>query len=174
MRRLFLVIHRLEEVVLATAMIAIAAITILNVFARNLLNHNLAAAEELNQFLIVLVCFVGLSYAASQGRHIRMTALFDQLSTRSRKRLILVISGSTSALMFVLAWYALKYALAVEMVSPVLDVPLRYVYLTAPVGLVLGGIQHGLTFARNLTTPEVYISFDHPEGYQDAEEIQEI
>lgn len=173
-RRVFLVIQKLEAAVLATSMIAIALITIINVFARNALGESIAAAEELNQFLIILVCFVGLSYGASQGRHIRMTALYDQLGRRARKVMMVVISGTTSALMFTLAWYAMRYALSVDRVSPVLGVPLWWVYLAAPLGLFLGGVQYLLTLGRNLTSWEAFISYDHVDRYHEAEEFQEI
>jgi TRAP-type C4-dicarboxylate transport system permease small subunit len=168
-RRLFLIIRRVEATILSGSVIAMAAITIVNVFARNLLRRNLAAAEELNQFLIVLVCFVGLSYAASQGRHIRMTALYDQLGPRPRKVLMVVISATTSALMFFLAWFALSYAWSVDRTSPVLGVPLYVVYLAAPLGLFLAGVQYLLTLIRNLRSDEVYIAFDHTDAYHEID-----
>lgn len=174
MRRVFLLVHKIEGFLLASAMIAMAAITITNVFARNVLGSNLAAAEELNQFLVALVCFVGLSYAASQGRHIRMTAVYDQLDRRGRKALMILISATTSALLFGLAWVAFRYAWGVDSVSPVLGVPLRVVYLVAPLGLALGGIQYALTLARNLVSTEVYVAFDHPDTYRELDEFREI
>lgn len=174
MRRLFLIIQRIEATILAGSVIAMAAITIVNVFARNLLRRNLAAAEELNQFLIVVICFVGLSYAASRGRHIRMTALYDQLGPRARKTLMIVISATTAGLMFLLGWFALSYAWSVDRVSPVLGVPLYLVYLAAPLGMFLGGVQYLLTLVRNLTSGDVYIAFDHPDRYHDVDEFKEI
>lgn len=168
MRRLFLAIQRIEATLLSSAMLAIAAVTILNVLARNLLGHNIAAAEELNRLLIVLICFVGLGYAAGQGRHIRMTALYDQLGPRGRKALMVLISATTAALMFVLAWYAWAYARGVERSSPVLGVPLGLVYLAAPLGFVLAGLQYVLTLWRNLTSDEVWIAFDRQDGYEEA------
>lgn len=164
-------IQRIEGVLLATSMMAIAVITIVNVFARNLLDRNLAAAEELNEFLIVLVCFVGLGYAASQGRHIRMTALYDQLGRRGRKVVMVLVSATTAALLAVLAWHAWSYATGVDRVSPVLGVPLRYVFLVAPLGLTLGAVQYLLTLWRNLTSEDVYISYDFVDRYEGIDEL---
>ena len=132
MRKLHAVLRRIEGWVLAIAMIVMAVATIVNVFSRNLTGNTIAATEELNQFLIVLVCFVGLSYAAGEGRHIRMTALSDALPLRARRWLMGVVCGSTALLLLALAWYAAQYALSVDRRSPVLGVPLGWVYLVAP------------------------------------------
>lgn len=169
MQRLFRFVRRIEAVGLSVAMLAMAAVTIANVFARNVTGNNLAAAEELNQFLIVFVCFVGLSYAAGMGRHIRMTALTDALPRDARRRLMVFISASTSALLIALGWFALRYAASVDRESPVLGVPLRHVYLLAPIGLWMGALQYILTALRNAYGPEVYASFDRIDGHDELD-----
>jgi len=169
MRSVYLVVRRIEASLLAVAMIAIAGVTIVNVIARNLTGEGLAFAEEVNQLLIVVVCFVGISYAAGQNRHIRMTALSDALPVPARRLLMVFVFGTTAVLLFVLSWYALCYALSVDRRSPVLNVPLGRIYLLAPVGLALGGAQYALAAYRNLRGPEVYASFDHLDGYEDFE-----
>ena len=172
MRVLFRVIQTIEEWLLAWAMIGIAVLTIANVFARATPYGSLASADEVSRFLIVLVTFIGLSYAASQGRHIRMTAIYDQLPLGPRKALMVLIAGSTSLLLFYLAYCSIRYIQVVHALgshSPVLQVPLYLVYLTAPLGLILGGIQYALTVLRNLTTPgRVYMSYDHEDTYEEA------
>lgn len=172
MRRLFLLIHKIEATVLATSVIAMALITIANVLARNLLDRNLAAAEELNELLIVVVCFVGIGYAASEGRHIRMTAFYDLLGRRGRKAVTILICATTAALLFGLAAYAFRYVRGIQRVSPVLGLPLSIVYLVVPLGLALGGLQYVLTLARNLTRPEVYLSFDRVDRYDPAHDTE--
>lgn len=172
MNRLFKIIQCVEGFLLAFAIIAIASLTILNVFARSLLGFSFAFTEELCQFLIVLVTFAGLSYGASKGRHIRMTALYDLLGGRARKAAMIGIAGFTALLLFWLAGYAVNYVLVVRRlgsVSPVLQVPLYLVYLAAPAGLVLAGIQYSLAVAQNLRQDEVYLSFDTKDEYGEPE-----
>jgi TRAP-type C4-dicarboxylate transport system permease small subunit len=167
--RVFRVLRKVEELVLAWGIILMAALTVLNVFSRSLFGNSLAFAEELSQFLIILVTFVGLSFGASRGRHIRMTAIYDQLNARWRKGLMVMIAGTTSVLMFVLAWYAVDYVLTVQelgTVSPALQVPLYLIYLAAPLGFVLAGIQYALTALKNLRAPEVYLSYDKKDEYE--------
>jgi TRAP-type C4-dicarboxylate transport system permease small subunit len=166
---LFYFIQRVEAWLLSSSIILIATLIILNVFSRSLFNRSLAFTEELSQFLIILVTFVGLSYAASQGRHIRMTAIYDQLSRRARKVLMLCISGSTSLLLFFLTFHAIHYVSVVYSlgsVSPVLQVPLFLVYCAAPLGLMLAGIQYLLTFVRNLSSHDVYLSYSKKDEYE--------
>lgn len=171
----FRVVQRVEEFVVAWGILVIAGLTVANVFSRTLLGASLAFAEELSQFCIVLVTFVGVGYAVSQARHIRMTALYDQLGAAPRKALRVVICASTAALLFVLAWYAMRYAATVRAlgtVSPTLQVPLYLVYLAAPLGLALGGVQYLFALWRNLTAPpgEVYLSFEHRDDYEEQAE----
>lgn len=171
-RGVFRAIQKVEATILAWGIILIAALTIFNVASRSLFGISLAYVEELSQFLIILVTFVGLSYGASRGRHIRMTALYDQLPLRWRKGLMVVIASSTSLLLFVLAWYAVRYVRTVAelgTVSPALQVPLYLVYCAAPLGLVLAGVQYALTVVRNLREQEVYLSYDKKDEYEPVE-----
>lgn len=158
-------VTRLEEVCLSGGILGIAALTIANVIGRTLFGRSLAFAEEVSQFLIVAVTFVGLGYAAGKGRHIRMTALFDALPERWRKGLTIVIHATTAALLFYLAYLGVSYAAGtvrvLGSVSPALRVPLWTVYLAAPLGFGLGGIQYALALAKNLTTEGVWLSFTH-------------
>lgn len=156
-------LQRIEEWILAAAVMVIAGLTITNVICRSVFGFSLAVTEEVSQFCMIVLCFVGLSYAASRGRHIRMTAIYDQLSYRCRKTLMVFITTSTALLMFTLAYYAGRYVHAVfELggVYPALRIPFYFVYAIAPIGLSLAGIQYSLAALRNLTSPGIYVAFD--------------
>ncbi len=163
------VVTKLEEACLSGGVLGIAALTIANVVGRTLFGQSLASAEELSQFLMVFVTFLGLGYAAGRGRHIRMTAIYDALPLRAKKGVRLFITGSTALLLFYLAYLGLRYALgtvkALGSVSPALEVPLWIVYLAAPTGFVLAGIQYVLAFIQNARSEEVYLSFEQLDEY---------
>ncbi len=170
MAAVFRILRRIEQWVLAWSILGITVLLVTNVFCRSLLGFSLAFAEELSQFLIVAVTFVGLSHAAGCGRHIRMTAFYDQVPERWRRHLMIVISGTTSLLLLAVAVYAVRYMGTVyflETRSPVLEVPLFWVYMIVPLGLVLGAVQYGLTAWRNATSPDgrVYLSYDRLDEY---------
>jgi TRAP-type C4-dicarboxylate transport system permease small subunit len=170
LRAVFRVVQTIEEWILSSGIILIAVVTIANVFFRTVLNSSLTFAEELSQFLIILVTFIGLGYAASKGRHIRMSALYDQLGRRARKLLMIIIAASTSALMFLLAYYSIRYIATVASlgsVSPALRVPIYFVYCAAPLGLLLAGVQYALTVVRNLSEEEVFLSYEEKDEYRE-------
>jgi len=163
LQTIFRFVTRLEALCLQVGVLGIAALTIATVVLRMSTGTSLLFAGELNRFLIVWVTFLGIGYAAGTGRHIRMTAIHDALRGRARKAMMLTVTALTAAMLLWLAWLSLAHVLGtvrtLGAVSPVLQVPLYLVYLAAPVGLALGAIQYLLAFARNLTSPEVYLAF---------------
>lgn len=167
-------IAKFETIILAYGIILMAVNSIANVIGRFVIGQSIYFSPELNQFLIVLVTFVGLGYATRQGRHIRMSAFYDQLSDRHRKILMIVIALVTGIIMFVLAYYSYLYVSRVARlgkVTPALQVPLYLTYVWVPIGFVITGIQYFLTVMKNLREPDVYISFEHVDSYEDPEEL---
>lgn len=164
---------RIEEAILAGGILTIAALMIANVLTRSLFGFSLTFGEELSQFLIVLVCFVGLSYAVSQRRHIRMTAFSDLVTGPARWLLAATISATTSALLAFMAWVAAGYVRVVAdlgSVSPVLSVPLYVVYLAAPFGFGLSAARYAaLAFeaVRERKDPAATDRGREPSGHSD-------
>lgn len=172
----FAVITRVEELSLIGGILGIASLTILNVLLRAVTGESLLFVGEINRFLIVFVTFLGIGYGASQGRHIRMTALYDMLGPRPRKAAMIVICAGTSALLFTLTWLSLRYIFGTVRVlgpvSPVLRVPLYLIYLSAPIGFFLGALQYLLALLRNLFEPGIYVSFERHDGYDESPPLE--
>ena len=167
------VIARFEKIVLTYGVILMAVNSVANVIGRFVIGQSIYFSQELNEFLIVLVTFVGLGYATRQGRHIRMSAFYDQLPDRGRKILMIVIAAVTGAIMLVLAYYAYTYVdrlARLGKVTPSLQVPLYVTYLWVPVGFAITGIQYFLTVLQNLRKRDVYISYEQIDSYDVAGE----
>ncbi len=161
-----------ETTILAYGVLAMFLNTIGNVIGRYLFGQSLYFSMELNQFLIVLVTFVGLGYATRRGRHIRMSAFYDTLGDKARKGLMIVIAVTTGAVMFWLAWISLTYVLSVAnsgKVTPALRVPLYLTYLWVPLGFFLTGLQYVLTVIRNLRDRDVWISWEQIDAYEEVD-----
>lgn len=166
------VVSFFESWTLSLGILLMAVVSIANVFARDVFGHSLTFAEEVDQILIVLVTFIGVGYAARLGRHIRMTALYDQLPATWQRWLMVLVNGVTGALLAILAWYALGYVLqtrSIGSVTPALQIPLYLVYASAPVGLALGALQFLMTAVRNVVADEPYVSFLHPDRHEPDE-----
>jgi TRAP-type C4-dicarboxylate transport system permease small subunit len=163
---LFKIIEKLEYSVLVVGILAMAGLSCVNVASRTFWGRSFASIEEINQFLIIAVTFIGAGYAASQARHIRMSALYELLSGSGRKAVMMLIAGSTALLCFVLAYYGLHYVETVRELgtrSPALQLPYWWIYALAPLGLLTTGLQYLLTLLRNFSSPEIYESFHHIE-----------
>lgn len=154
-------LRQVEEKIIVLSVFLMALILIANVLLR-FFNKSFHPAEELSQFLMFFVTFVGTSYAARTGLHIRMSLLNDVLKGAPRKALALFVSLTTALVLFYVAWLSWRYVDRVgaqNRVSPILQWPVYYVYLIMPLGFLLTGLQYVLTFIRNLLSPGTWISF---------------
>jgi TRAP-type C4-dicarboxylate transport system permease small subunit len=163
-------IGKLEGLLLAVGVSAMTVNTIAGVVSRFVFNNAITVTDELNAIFIVLVTFAGLSYAARCGRHIRMSAIYDLMPHRVRKALMVAIALVTAGFMFFLAYYSGYYISEVHesgRILPALGIPVFYIYLWAPLGFVMAGLQYALTVVKNLTEAEIYLSTGMTDGYAD-------
>ncbi len=165
-------IARIEAVLLAAGVLLMALNTVANIVGR-LIGRTIFFSEELNQALIILITFAGISYAARHGRHIRMSAFFDAMPFRPRKVLMVLIAAATAAMMFLLTWYSMVYVLEQAgrgRLLPALKIPQWWIIVWAPLGFFLTGLQYALTAIKNLLEPEIWLSTSTLEGYDDSTE----
>lgn len=167
-----LAIARIEAVLLAVGVLLMALNTVANVIGRFVVGESLFFSEELNRILIILITFAGISYAARHGRHIRMSAIYDALPPAARKALMVAIALITAAFMLALCWYSLAYIITQQSrgrVLPSLQIPVWIILVWVPVGFFMTGVQYLLTAVKNLTSPDIYLSTNVLEGYDNDE-----
>ncbi len=170
-------ISKFEGVMLGVGVIAMTVNTIAAVVSRYVFNSAITFTDELNMIFIVVVTYAGLSYAARNGRHIRMSAIYDAMPVATRKALMIVMASVTSAFMFYLSFYSYYYILEVYQsgrILPALGLPVFYIYLWVPVGFVVTGLQYAFTVVKNLTQDDVYLSTNVKDGYADTDNDIEI
>ena len=170
-------ISRFEGVMLAVGVIAMTVNTIAAVISRYVFNSAITFTDELNMIFIVVVTYAGLSYAARNGRHIRMSAIYDAMPAKTRKVLMIVMASVTSAFMFSLSYYSYYYIFEVYQsgrILPALGLPVFYIYLWVPVGFIMTGLQYAFTVVKNLTESDVYLSTNVKDGYPDTDNDIEI
>lgn len=163
-----------ERYVLIIGILAMALVSVVNVFARNL-GHSLSFANELAQVLVVVVTFVGVGHGVRNARHIRVSALHDVLPPLGQKILLTIVSFFSCALLGLLTVYAWDYVMNLHetgRVLPSMQFPIWIAYMIAPIGLAVGCAQFFLAGVRNLISPGAWLSWHHPDEYED--ELEEV
>lgn len=166
-----LFVDRFEVWVLIISTSGLAVLLIANVISRNVY-RSIHFAEEIAQLFIILITFLGTSYATRKARHIRMGALLELLPPKVEKILILLISAISAIVMFFLAYIALRYVITLR-VRGTLTASLRAPYwlfvIAAPVGLGMSGFQYVRTFIKNIIEEDVWLSPEQQSEYEDEE-----
>ena len=165
-------LERIEKFVMSWSIIALSVISIANVVSRTLFDWGFTFIEEVSQFIVIMVTFLEVGYAVRNARHIRMSAFYDLFNEKVRKVLIIIISAITSAVLFYLTFYSVKYVMntaRIGVVTPIIRFPLWLVYIWVPIGLFVGGVHYALTIFKNLRSPGVYLSIEKEDAYEDED-----
>jgi len=168
---------KIEEFIVGYGTIALAVLIIANVIGRNVFGYSLYFVEETNTFLIIFITFVGTSYAARNGRHIRMSALSDLVPKRFEKAMIYIMTLGTAFFMGWITWISARYIYDIftsGRQSSLLQVPLWRIWIIVPIGLGLTTIHYAMAFLKNVKEDEVWISFDEKSEYGEVEQIIDL
>ena len=149
MDRLVRAFNRFVDIVLVASLAAISGILVVQVGLRYLLNAALPWPEELAQFLLVLISFLGMYRAIGSDRHIRI----DWLPKNRRRSAILAlrICGLVSVCVFLayIGYGGWQLALSAwNQPSTALRLPMFYPYLIVPVACALSLLAIGAVIRR--------------------------
>ncbi len=129
-----------ERSALVTCILGMAAISVANVISRNTLGSSIQFAHDVAQILLVIVTFIGIGIGAREARHIRVSAIHDLLPEVARKVLLIIVSFTTSLLLFALAGYGWDYAKSTQRSCRVLPEHIEPFGLAIPVGAMPLGV----------------------------------
>lgn len=158
-----------EVTVLSLGVAALAVLLIANVFARSFF-QSIYYADEVSKFLIILVSFVGISYAARKARHIRMGAFLDMMPPKLEKTFIFVISAINAMVMFIMAYYGYMYMAQMKLMGQMtsaLQVPYWTFMIIVPIGFASAGIQYVRTIIKNIIEKDVWLSPEQQSEYEE-------
>jgi len=168
-RAIALILDWFEVASLSVGVALLAILLISNVIAREFF-QSLYFAEEVSEFLVIFVTFVGLSYGARKARHIRMGAFFDMMGPRLEKVFIFVISAVNATVMFVMARYSFSYMLdsaRLGQSSEALRLPYWIFLVIVPIGFFMAGVQYVRTIIKNIVEKETWLSPEQQSEYED-------
>ena len=132
--------HGLDRAMIGTVFLLVAAmviVTTLQVVFRVFFNA-LTWSEELSRYLLVWGTFFGATLAYKRGNHIAVTFVVDLLPGRVRTA-FLILSYLLSMVFFVvIAVQGMKMIqMQVFQISPAMSLPMKHVYLSIPVSLLI-------------------------------------
>jgi TRAP-type C4-dicarboxylate transport system permease small subunit len=142
------------------AMMAVMVLLVfMNVVSRYIFNHSIIWAEEVSQYLMVWVAFLGAGLALRQGRHVAIEMLQDRLPSKARRmtrHLVALLLILFMGILIVLGFQFVHFAWDQE--TPVLNIPQGIPYLAVPIGALLLMIQLFFLYRsyidRRYDTPE--------------------
>jgi len=128
--------------VAVTLFAAMVAVTTTGVFFRYVLNSALPWAEEADRYLFIWLSFVGASITMRRKGHIAVDILVRSFEPSLREWVALLAQTCVLAFLAVVFWASQK---VIEVTSQTrataTDIPISWVYLAAPVGCLLIGIE---------------------------------
>jgi TRAP-type C4-dicarboxylate transport system permease small subunit len=130
--------NRVLEVTIALLLAATVIVALLQVIFRYGLNSSLSWSEELARYLFIWVIFLGTSSATRHGHHMAVEALASVMPAVARRSLAAVVT-IVSLVFFGVVLYAsiVLTENAIPQLSTALEISVAYVYVAAPIGVVL-------------------------------------
>lgn len=146
-------LRKFEEFICSYGILAMAVMLIGNSFSRTVLGDSWKFAEEVGQIFMIIVTFIGTSYAARIARHIVMSAIFDLSPFNIKKVFLYVTSIITGVAMLYLGYLSTEYVMTVyasARITPALGIPMWTFYAFVPLGFFLTAFQYFLTLVLNI------------------------
>lgn len=139
-KRVLLFFKNLDNIIAASALVVIIAITVLGVFLRYVMNDPLKWTEEVSVGLFVWFIFIGASCSMKKGHHVSIDYFVDKFPPSIRKIVQIGMDIITILTLIILIYLGTKLSFsraAMLKITPILKVPYTYIDLAVPVGGVL-------------------------------------
>ena len=128
---------RANRALIIVVLAAMALVVFANVALRFLTDHSILWAEEVSRYAMIWLTFLGAGLVLRHGGHIGIDALqtrFPRRAVAIRATIFVLLLGFFAFM----AWIATRYALlAWGQTTPVLQIPVGFVYLALPIGFAL-------------------------------------
>jgi TRAP-type transport system small permease protein len=109
-----------------------------NVVARYAFNFSIIWAEEVSQYLMIWIAYLGAGLALREGRHVALEMLHDRLPVALGRKVRIVVGGLLLAFLGVVTVLGFQFAVFVwNQETPVLNISLGIPSLAIPIGTLL-------------------------------------
>jgi len=115
-----------------------ATLVFVNVVARYVFNFSIIWTEEVSQYLMIWIAYLGAGLALREGRHVAVEMLQDRLPTALGRRLRIAVGGLVLIFLGVVTVLGFQFAVFVwNQETPVLNISLGIPSLAIPIGALL-------------------------------------
>jgi len=146
-------------------MAVMATLVFANVVARYVFNYSIIWVEELTQYQMIWITYLGAGLALREGRHVAVEILQDWLPAPLRRAArVLVWTGMAAflAILTILGFGIVAFTWDQE--TPVMNIPTGVPYLAIPIGALVF-LLHCLLFCRDFVEKR----FEHEPVLEGAE-----
>lgn len=129
------------QVVTSIALLAMVVLTVGEIFVRQIMGSSLLIVDEVSGYLMVVLAYWGAVNAFSDGEFVRVDAIFDRLSAKTKNVLNFVFTILFSVVNGLVFWFAWQNTASTlsrwDLSATVARLPLAYPKLAMSVGLFL-------------------------------------
>ena len=138
-----------NRAVIFIMMAVMATLVFVNVVTRYVFNFSIIWAEEVSQYLMIWIAYLGAGLGLREGRHVAVEMLQDRLPTALGRRLRMAVGGLVVLFLGVVTVLGFQFAIFVwSQETPVLNISLGIPSLAIPIGTLLFAL-HLLLIFRN-------------------------
>jgi C4-dicarboxylate transporter, DctQ subunit len=145
------------RVTVGVLLLAATALVFVNVVLRYAFNYGVSWSDEVTQYTLVWLVFLGSGVVARQGGHISMEALLAVLSPRAQRLNAVLVNATCAVLSAIVGFFGWRLAMAVrtlDQVGSASGLPVFWVYLAIPAGCVLMVLGFWEVALRDLHEPQ--------------------
>jgi TRAP-type C4-dicarboxylate transport system permease small subunit len=128
----------LTQLIEILALVVITITVFLGVLSRYVFTNPIVWTVEISRFLFIWITLLGISITERNEAHFRVTAFVDFLPQKTQVFVNLLADLIVIIILIILFFISLLYVQQGSRgLSPVLELPLNYFYISLPIGVVL-------------------------------------
>jgi TRAP-type transport system small permease protein len=128
-------------------MVVMTTLVFVNVVARYMFNYSFIWAEEISQYLMIWIAYLGAGLALREGRHVALEIVHDRLGPVMSRKLRMVLGGLMLAFLGTVTVLGFQFSMFVwSQETPVLNISLGIPTLAVPIGCLLFAVHLILMF----------------------------
>lgn len=127
-----------NRAIIFVMMAMMATLVFVNVVTRYGFNFSIIWAEEVSQYLMIWIAYLGAGLALREGRHVALEMFQDRLPTALSRRVRMAVGGLVLAFLGAVTVLGFRFVVFVwNQETPVLNISLGIPSLAIPIGTLL-------------------------------------